>query len=145
MGPAAWVAGSYYLPPDDDRIASGRNQTGKTKMTSELRTPAEWAAKMESIKVGDEVVLFYAGRPCQHNRQNNPDHPCRGIVLKRGPKLLHIQSNGAPWKVRHDGETLCTALLLPDAKEQYLVKLMCDREVCTEEATAFVKQCIESL
>ena len=105
-------------------------------------TQTQWADKQAKISVGDEVVIFSSGYPLQHNSSGSLQHPCRGTVVKKGRKLIHISSNGAPWTVRIDGTGRDTALIVPDAKEYYLANFMANRAYRT---TKFVEECVDKL
>lgn len=71
---------------------------------------------MTQFKPGDEVVVFNGNHPCQHNSQHSPKHPCRGKVLKIGRLLFHVQSTGAPLKIRMDGTGCFKAYSVEEAK-----------------------------
>lgn len=76
-------------------------------------------------QVGDIVVLFVGGYPCEHNSAEANTlggSGCRGRVLKIGKKYTYISSIGSPWKVENNNPHF---FILPvdQAREVYREKL----------------------
>lgn len=78
------------------------------------------------FKVGQEVVVFVHGRPCQHNSGNSPKHPCRGKVVKVGRLNVHVESLGAPWVIAMDGKHGRSAHTVAEAHRLHRINLASD-------------------
>ena len=76
--------------------------------------------------VNDEVVLFAGTRPCQHNTEHNPAHPCRGKVLKVGRKYYTIQSTGSPTRIQLNNAGIGKLYTVAEARKLHRLNFLND-------------------
>lgn len=69
---------------------------------------------LQNVVVGKQYVVLHLGTVLQCNTQNNPMHPCRITVTKKGRSVIHTDCS-----IKIKANSNFTLLTIEDAKVYY--------------------------